>query len=173
MIKTVPLGDGREAELHFCLGDRPYFSTLALRLGRVLLGKTCRNEGGVWAPSDIGHWHGFPGEREAALAWYRERYPDLADADPEATLREGIAHAVAELAPLIERAREMEAAIAQYDPGLYVAVDDDGLVRAIERSAPDVVERAEYDGWEGWYSPTAASEDTLWITPANNVRVKL
>jgi len=173
MIKAVSLDDGREVEFHFELFCRQGLSAIVLRHGRTVLGRVYRDEGGAWAPSDIRYWHGLPGEREAALAWHLDRHPDLAGADEETILRAGIMREVAALAPIIERAREMEAAIAQRETGLYVAVDEDGRVRAIGDSAPDVVWRAECDGWEGWYSLARASEDTLWITPADNVRVEL
>jgi hypothetical protein len=173
MIKVIPLGDDRQIEAHYDLVDRRYvLHSIALQRGKLPLGRAYF-EGDEIEIADLPFWRFLPGEEERAAEYYNDRYPDLAEGDAEALLREGFRRELRELTPVIERARELEAVINRDDRGPWVAVDVDGRIRAIGDTAFEAVDDAEYAGWEGWYSPTAASEDSLWIIPANKVRVEL
>jgi hypothetical protein len=174
MLKIVSIGDGREVRLHVDLVDGRYaLNQASLWHGKWPVGALYRDEDGRLVTDDPFRWFYDRQEEERAIAWYAERYPDLADSERRYLLVTGFLREADAFAPLIARAEELAATLNQREPGPYVAVDVDGRVRAIGDTAFEAVDDAEYAGWEGWYSLAQADDDTLWVTPASSVRVKL
>jgi hypothetical protein len=175
MIKAVPLSDGREARFYIdAIGGEEYeLSKLVLRRNGKPLGKMYRDEEDNLVPINPKMWYFDRREEEAAVSYYAEKYPDLAELDRAPLLVKGLMREVEEIDHLFGRVYELVAAANQRDPGPYVAVDDDGRIRAIGDSAFDAIDNAEWSGWTGWYSLIRAGEDTLWIAPTNKVRVKV
>jgi hypothetical protein len=172
MIKAIALADGREVRV--CVHDVPgrcAVDWVELRIAGAPVGALVRTEAGEFQPADPRRWLTAQGVGRAA-AYFLGRQPDLAG-EPVDIARRGMEREAADLAPIIERAGETAGALDQLAPGPYVAVDADGRIYAIGETAYDAIDAAEQRGWEGWYSRIRTSDDTLWITPANNVRVKL
>jgi len=174
MIKVVKLDDGREVRFYIdAIGGEYSLTKLVLRRHGKVLGEMYRDEEDNLVPINPRMWHFDRKEEEAAASYYTEKYPDLGELDRTFILLKGLTREIEEISHLFDRVRELVAALDQKEPGPYVAVDVDGRVHAIGDTAFEAVDGAEYGGWKGWYSPTEAGEDTLWVTPASNVRAKL
>jgi hypothetical protein len=168
MYKTITLASGHEVDLHFGSRDsKRVLDSVRLRYGRITLGGLLLCDNGAYKPPHHAYWYDKIEEVQAAI-YYRTKYPDLADKDPELLFKEGFARE-ADLDPVIERAHEMARALNQDGSDRFCAINAAGEIVADGDTAYDACCRAQYRGWRGWYSPDRADEHTLRIVPADKV----
>jgi hypothetical protein len=173
MRKTITLESGHEVELYWgWLDYKRTLTNVALRYGRITLGGLVLCGNHEYKPPHYTYWYNNKNDEDEAAAYYTTKYPDLAGQDRTILFREGFARE-ADLGPVIERARELAAAVNQDGKRLFLAIDAVGRIFAYGDSAPDAFEMARCEGWEGWFSPDRADEETLWLVPADRVRVRV
>ena len=173
MERSIDLGDGYTATVWWDVIDDEWVVTAAaLYHGDVTLGVLQRDHRGDYEAPGYWDWYNSNEEQAAAAAYFRAKYPDLADADEQTLFEEGFCREKRHLGDTIERAEELAKALNQKKPGPYVAVDREGRIVQHAETAQDVIEDVYGQRDEIWASPDQADERTLLVRPISRIRVQ-
>jgi hypothetical protein len=173
--RIVKLESGHEVEAFWTRLDGRYVITeLVLWRDGLKLGTLVQRD-----PGKYGLAHNVNARQakldDKVIAYYLAKHPDLAGEDQKTVLEKGFAREV-DLALVFDRFEDMFKAMSQISEDgqyLFLVIDAEGRIYTWDERAAEACYRAMSKGWEGWFSPDRADEDTLRVVPASKVRARV